>query len=345
MIAELKGQDKLPLKAALGLARRGWRVFPTAHIIDGRCSCGRREDCDDAGKHPLTANGLRDATADPGKVNKWWGNVPDANVAVATGAASGVWVLDADGEAGVQEVAELEARYGRLPRTVTVRTGGGGRHYYFAWPAGHAPANAVKLCGLPVDVRGEGGYAIVPPSRHASGNDYAWEVSPDEAEPAQAPEWLLRMVASKRLPEIESSRPTLKLKVDAGYDLETEPGVAEGSRHNTALQLIGAHLGRGEDQAEVTAKALLWAARCDPPMPEQEVRRIVADLADRQQQQRPRQEEEAAWEPPARFNDFDLPPFPAEVFPGWLRDYVEAEAVATQTPSDLAAMLTLATLA
>ena len=53
----------------------------------------------------------------------------------------------------------------------------------------------------------------------------------------------------------------------------------------------------------------------------------------------------APWEPPIPFNERDLPQFPAEIFSGWLRDFVKAEAEATQTPLDLAGMLALAVCA
>lgn len=51
------------------------------------------------------------------------------------------------------------------------------------------------------------------------------------------------------------------------------------------------------------------------------------------------------WEPPIPFDDYKLPEFPTGALSDWLRDFVEAEARATQTPPDLAAMLALAVCA
>lgn len=51
------------------------------------------------------------------------------------------------------------------------------------------------------------------------------------------------------------------------------------------------------------------------------------------------------WEPPVPFSQAELPAFPADTFPEWLRSFVLAEAEATQTPPDLAAMLCLSVLA
>ena len=62
----------------------------------------------------------------------------------------------------------------------------------------------------------------------------------------------------------------------------------------------------------------------------------------------PREKEgsdEADWEPPMSLSQFDLPPFPVRVLPDWLREFVEALATATQTPTDLVGMLCLAVIA
>ena len=89
---------------------------------------------------------------------------------------------------------ELEDYFCPLPRTPTVKTGGGGRHYYFKMPESEDVRNSTKLGKRPVDVRGTGGYVLAAPSNHISGNDYVWEVSPDEVCLAEAPPWLLDIV-------------------------------------------------------------------------------------------------------------------------------------------------------
>jgi putative DNA primase/helicase len=165
--------DESCLTAALGYAARGWRVFPCHWPVEDGCSC-TDPACRQVGKHPLTTNGLKDATTDTALIQRWWSVNPNANVAIRTGAASGLWVLDADGAAGVEALARLQERTGQLPPTLVVETGGGGLHRYFAWPADGTPVrNATRVGGLPIDVRGEGGYVLAPPSRHASGRRYA----------------------------------------------------------------------------------------------------------------------------------------------------------------------------
>ncbi len=119
--------------AALRCAARGWPVFACHGIIHGRCTCGK-PDCGSAGKHPRTAHGVLDATANQSQIRTWWGEWPDSNVAIATGIASGLVVLDVDGSDGKEALAELEQQHSNLPPTHTVSTGGGGLHFYFAYP-------------------------------------------------------------------------------------------------------------------------------------------------------------------------------------------------------------------
>jgi hypothetical protein len=161
-------------------------------IVGGRCTCGQ-EGCK-AGKHPRIANWPEAATIDEAIIESWSVRWPDANFAVLTGAESGFWALDPDGPEGLAALAELEQRNGALPRTVMVRTGGGGRHYYFAYPAEGGVPSRQRVDGLNIDIKGIGGYVVVPPACHLSGREYAWEISLDEAAPAPAPDWLLAWV-------------------------------------------------------------------------------------------------------------------------------------------------------
>lgn len=179
--------SRTPLDAALRYAARGWAVFPCHEPAGGRCSCGR-SDCASPAKHPRTPRGLRDATHDLGVIAGWWRRWPSANVAVRTGAASGVVVLDVDPDhGGLKTLGELQRRHGGLPPGPAVRTGSGGRHYWFAHP-GDPVRNSAGRLGPGLDIRGDGGYVIAPPSLHAAGNQYLWA---SEVGLAPAPDWLL----------------------------------------------------------------------------------------------------------------------------------------------------------
>jgi hypothetical protein len=179
-------------RAALDYAAHGWAVFPVHGIVEGRCGCGAG-DCASPGKHPLTRRGVKDASRETDIVAAWWTRWPGANVALATGGASGVIVIDVDPPQGEHSLERLVAAGYELPETVSVATGSGGFHLYFAAPAfglgnsaGRLPGVALELAGI--DLRADGGYVVAPPSVHVSGARYSWIAG--ELEPAAAPEWL-----------------------------------------------------------------------------------------------------------------------------------------------------------
>src|SRR5262249_49846577 len=141
-------ENKLFL-AALAYAGRGWPVMPLHEVIEGKCSCGN--DCDKSkGKHPRTRHGLKDATTDVNIIRGWWAAWPSANVGMAPGEVSGFFMIGPDGPEGIEALAELERQYGPLPTTPWLRSGGGGRHYYFAWPAGGGIKTGANYNGLPI---------------------------------------------------------------------------------------------------------------------------------------------------------------------------------------------------
>ena len=161
---------------ARGYARRGWAVFPLHTVEDGRCSCGK-PSCGSPGKHPLAdlaPHGVLDATTDPMAVAQWWALFPDASIGVATGTSSGVVVLDVDDDAGGWDSLDrLQDRHGELT-TWAAATGGGGVHLYFHAPAGVSVRSSASAVAPGIDVRGDGGYVVAPPSPHASGEAYRW---------------------------------------------------------------------------------------------------------------------------------------------------------------------------
>ena len=186
-------------EVAIEYAARGWRVIPLHEVKpNGFCSCLRpglsgggqcSEDKPDGfGKHPRTKNGLADGTTDAKIIRGWWKRWPTANVGVVTGTASGVWMLGPDGPQGLADVKRLVDENGPLPATARAKSGSGGEHYYFRWPADGPPVTQRRNHrGTRIDVRGEGGYFVAPPSRNGNG-PYQWI---DDTAPADAPAWLL----------------------------------------------------------------------------------------------------------------------------------------------------------
>ena len=148
-------------------------MFPCHCPEGGGCSCGG-PGCSSPGKHPRTRRGFHDASVDPEVVRRWWRRWPQANVGVRTGTVSGLVVVDVDPDHGGLDTIRRLHRTRGLPRGLRVRTGSGGWHLYFAHPGGLVPNSAGTALGPGVDVRGDGGYVIAPPSRHLSGGTYRW---------------------------------------------------------------------------------------------------------------------------------------------------------------------------
>lgn len=189
--------------AALKLARRGLRVFP--------CKC--------RGKEPLISGNLQRATTDERIIAAWWtGDFGRANIGVATGPGSGVWVLDVDGDTrGEATLRAWEAEHGALPETVEVITGRG-RHLYLRWPQGEAIRNTQDRGDmLGIDVRGDGGYVLAPPSIHPTGRVYAWSVD-SASEFADAPEWLVEKISRNGKPV--EPRPPEDWRTFIGVDVD-----------------------------------------------------------------------------------------------------------------------------
>lgn len=250
---------------AAGLAGRGWPVIPCHHPVDDGCSCGH-DDCSSPGKHPRTRHGLQQATTDSGTIRRWWRRWPEANVAVRTGArpdGAGVVVIDVDpAHGGDLALAALEAENGPLPTTLEASTGGGGRHLWFTHPGLTVPNSASRL-GAGIDVRGDGGYVLVSPSRHRSGGRYRWQPEPL----APMPGWLLSLCMPPRLEPRQQLAAPADVDAWARAALDDEVaavrGSAEGSRNHTlnraafALgQLIAAgHLAEHDVTAQLAAAA------------------------------------------------------------------------------------------
>jgi hypothetical protein len=271
---------------ALKYAQAGTAVFP-CHSVDatGSCSCGK-PDCagpgSSAGKHPRTANGLKDACTDAETVKSWWTQWPDANIGIPTGSVNGFVVIDIDGPNGEASLSTLP----ELPPTRESKTGreDGGRHLWFAYTGSDIKNSAGKL-GKGIDVRGEGGYVIAAPSGHRSGKRYAWSNSLGFA---PLPEWVREKLnappeqpAAPR-PQSAPSFATYEDVKDAAQRYAGKADAAEiGSRNTTALRLAG-HVAAfqtaaGEKLAEVDVVEIVagWNAFNSPPLPEHEIQTVV----------------------------------------------------------------------
>lgn len=216
------------------------------------------------GKAPIKGSrGLLDATRDADAIRSMWR--PDANVGIATGDPSGVWVLDIDPEHGGEDsLLALQVAHDDLPETLTVRTGGGGRHFYWLMPSGVEVRNRAGLGDDGgIDVRGTGGYVVAPPSIHPdTGARYEWT----GGRPVLAPQWLLDWVRHR--PERE-----------AGERVRADVQTVEGARNHTLFKLGCSLRAQGFDQ-HLIASALddVNDRHCDPPLPKDEVDTLAANI-------------------------------------------------------------------
>jgi hypothetical protein len=175
-----------------------YHLFPIRKIMGfgtDRIFCDCTDgSCPNIGKHPRIPWSKQ--LGEPQMWERW----PDDGFGIATGSRSGLWVLDVDPKhKGLESLEALEHKYEPLPKTILVRTGSNGLHFYFKFP-GEEYRNTAGTLGLGLDTRGDGGYVVGPASLHKSGKRYAWLNGPGDTELATAPEWLLNLVRQERKP-------------------------------------------------------------------------------------------------------------------------------------------------
>jgi hypothetical protein len=173
------------LEHALEYLKLGYPVFPICSPLMGQHQHGGKP-CTSPGKRPLVAwEPYQSRLPTEAEVRRWWSSEPRANIGLATGALSGVIVLDCDSG----EARSLAMEKGGLDRTPAVWTGKpGGIHYWLEHPGEDVRNFARRLPGT--DLRGDGGYVLLPPSRHVSGADYRWNEHTLGMQPKPVPPWL-----------------------------------------------------------------------------------------------------------------------------------------------------------
>lgn len=240
--------------SAIDLAKRGFPVFP----------------CIARGKKPITKTGFKEASTDPEQIQTWWTKYRGANLAIATG--GGFFVLDIDGPTGKGTLAKLEAQHGLLPPTPTVQTANG-LHYYFKTQDGQEIRNKQSFQpGL--DIRGDGGYVIGPPSIHPTGHEYAWleGLNLADLELAEAPAWLLEMIVQSKLTPAKAppARPSAEVNNTqrASKYLANMPAAVQGQGGHNQLFAAATAVRHGFCLSVDEARDLLtreFNPRCTPP--------------------------------------------------------------------------------
>lgn len=365
--------DRTPVTAALELAEQGYRVFPCHSPATEGCSCGSR--CASPGKHPRTRRGVKDATHDPAIIERWWRQWPAANIGVATG--GGLLVIDVDGPAAQTALDALTTEHDGLPISRAVRTGrDGGRHLWYRTDPALELGNSSGLLAAGVNVRAQGGYVLAPPSRHALGRAYEWEIP--NAEIATLPTWVVERLGRqrrdagnganghgngangnamrKRLAAVGDV--VLARELDTLHARSTEPGTGRGTALFAASVRIGRIVGAGGLELEVAMQGLLEAGErlgLDALELDRNIERGLGEgmtnpttLAERPVARNGAAREEAS-DPDAPDDREDwspltiakLPAFPLDALPPSVGLFAEAVAEETQTPPDLAALVAL----
>jgi hypothetical protein len=187
-------------------------------------------------KRPVTQHGFHDATRDPAEIKAQFGTPGAAMIGVPTGQGAGFFVVDLDVKNGGQGLEWLAANQHRLPRTRTHKTRSGGQHLLFQWPEGRIIRNSASRVAPGVDVRGNGGYIIAPPSPE-------YEIA-DHSALAEAPAWLLALIDPPPAPaqSIAPRQPSPPRQSGDGtrygltaLDNETQAilSAADGAKHDT----------------------------------------------------------------------------------------------------------------
>lgn len=222
------------------------------------------------GKRPLTAHGVKDATMDPVIVQSWWDKWENANIGIATGQVSGgLCVIDMDvdenkGLDGWRTLRDWQDKHGIIAPSWLCKTGRGGYHYYFL--SNEPIQNRVAV--IPgVDVRGDGGYVVAPPSVHPNGTAYEWD---EKCHPEEVALHLIddniRFLLNKG-----TTRTTLK------YLAPTI--IPEGERNHTLFRLACSLQAKGlSDQAIFAAVSTENDTKCNPPLPIRDIETIVKSV-------------------------------------------------------------------
>lgn len=249
----LAAEAKSMKEWALHYAEMGLAVFPLA--------------CRD--KVPAVVGGCKVATTKRTTIERWWDKNPQYNIGIATGnKSSGLVVIDLDvdknkGIDGYDVLRDWQNKHGKLPETWQSITGRGGYHYFYKDAIVHS--NRVGLYEG-VDIRGEGGYIVAPPSVHSNGNIYEWEQGPEEYEIAQVDNIVNDFLKGEKQRRDSEDKTNFKVP-------ELIP---EGERVDTIVRLIASLRTKGlDDDAIKAAVRVENEKRCNPPLKEKELEKAV----------------------------------------------------------------------
>lgn len=260
----------------------GWAVMPLHWIPAGSdvCSCGNAQ-CSSPGKHPLTKNGSKDASKDFAQIEAWFKQWPDANIGIATGPASGIVVLDIDLAKGAHSSSLIFGDVDQMIFTTPKVKTGAGLHFYYKYPAGIEIRNSASKLGPFIDVRGDGGYVVAPPSVHVSGKKYEFLNAISEL--AEFPkDWIDKLIQAHTPAPSNGTGPMPVTSPGSFVVPPPAPGVimpdaiSQGSRNQTLTSIAGGLRSKGLSEGAIYAALNIENQRvCTPPLGDDEIRHIA----------------------------------------------------------------------
>jgi len=243
------------LNAALEYAEQGYSIIP----VDK----GTKKPC-------IAWKEYQKRIATEEEIESWWEKYPEANVAIITGETSCLAVVDADSQAGIDWMTK------HCTRTTVYATTGKGKHAYYTYPYHTAIKNAVRIAP-DVDVRGEGGYVVAPPSIHSSGKAYEWEIVGGGWD--DLPEF--KPVNGFKTLFTDEEQPkggNLNVNLSGVKTAPVNTGVEKGSRNNTLAQLAGKWSKAGLEFDEIEMLAKKWNSKNTPPLGESEIKATLKSI-------------------------------------------------------------------
>jgi len=215
------------------------------------------------------------ASTDPRRVKEIFEGLPYASIGVQTGTVSNLIVIDLDERADYSGIASFKKAGFSHPDTVTARTPSRGLHFYFR-ADGTIVKNSVSALAKGVDVRGEGGYIICPPSQTVFG-PYVWESERETvlAGPRALPQKLAEAFAKK-------PRNTSRFQNKSGVQGRLMTTIPEGTRDMELTRRCGFLLKKYSAADTLNMLLIINAKCCEPPLEERQILKIVASIRGRE---------------------------------------------------------------
>ncbi len=237
------------LESALEYTRRGYSVLP----LQPR------------NKRPIRGlmwSEFNKRIASPDELQAWWSTYPQANIGVITGEISKVIAVDVDvGRGGSpEEIFEL------APTDCITRTGTGGYHLFYRYPSGDPIGNRVGGDGI--DIRGDRGYVVAPPSIHPNGRRYEWL---RDGEPGiMTPSLIQRL----------SRDPSASDEGVSGQKwlVDVLQGVESGMRNDACARVAGYYAGKGIPLDVALTLVRNWNTYNTPPLDDGELQTTVRSI-------------------------------------------------------------------